>query len=99
MTPTDAELMRHSATDPELFATIFERHFATIYRYLYRRVGASLADDLASQTFTEAFARRVRYDPQWPVALPWLYGIASNLLAATSPNREPAASGLRPRGD
>ncbi len=80
MTPTDAELMRRSATDPELFATIFERHFATIYRYLYRRVGASLADDLASQTFTEAFARRARYDTQWPLALPWLYGIASNLL-------------------
>ncbi len=80
MTPTDAELMQRSATDPRQFAPIFERHFTTIHRYLYRRVGAPLADDLTSQTFTEAFARRQRYDVEWPVALPWLYGIASNLL-------------------
>jgi RNA polymerase sigma factor (sigma-70 family) len=80
MTPTDSELIRRSATDPGQFAEIFERHFTPIYRYLYRRVGAPLADDLASQTFTEAFAKRERYDAGWPVALPWLYGIASNLL-------------------
>ena len=80
MTPTDAELMRRSATDPQLFVGIFERHFAAIHRYLNRRVGPVLADDLAAQTFTEAFARRACYDANWPVALPWLYGIASNLL-------------------
>lgn len=43
-------------------------------------MGASLADDLAAQTFTEAFARRNRYDSRWPEARPWLYGIATNLL-------------------
>lgn len=80
MLPTDAELIQRSASDPGQFATIFERHFNAIYRYLYRRVGAPLADDLAAQTFAEAFARRSRYDAAWPVALPWLYGIASNLL-------------------
>jgi RNA polymerase sigma-70 factor (ECF subfamily) len=39
-----------------------------------------LADDLAAQTFTEAFAQRARYDARWPDARPWLYGIATNLL-------------------
>ncbi len=80
MTPTDAELMQRSLSDSAQFASIFERHFSTIYRYIYRRIGAPLADDLAAQTFTEAFARRERYDTAWPEALPWLYGIASNLL-------------------
>jgi RNA polymerase sigma-70 factor (ECF subfamily) len=79
-TNTDAEIIRASRDEPRQFGLIFDRHFDTLYRYLCRRVGAALADDLASQTFTEAFAHRSRYDPARPSALPWLYGIAANLL-------------------
>jgi DNA-directed RNA polymerase specialized sigma24 family protein len=37
---------------------IFERHFRVIHRYLARRVGGELADDLAAEAFAEAL--RVR---------------------------------------
>lgn len=69
-----------SLARPEAFATIFERHFAAIHAYLARRVGQSLADDLAATTFTVAFERRRRFRREAESARPWLFGIATNLL-------------------
>jgi RNA polymerase sigma factor (sigma-70 family) len=45
-----------------------------------RRVGREVADDLVAETFLAAFAQRRRYDPAYPDAGPWLYGIATNLI-------------------
>lgn len=78
-THTDAEVIRASEQDPECFAVLFDRHHETVHRYLARRVGVAMADDLAGETFIEAFARRGAYDRQRPDAQPWLYGIATNL--------------------
>ncbi|MGE5612764.1 MAG: RNA polymerase sigma factor [Bacillota bacterium] len=78
----DSTLIERSWSDPVAFAGIFDRHFVTIHRYLARRVGTDLADDLASEVFTVAFSRRVSYDLTRPSALPWLYGIAVNVLRA-----------------
>ena len=64
----------------EAFEELFEREFDSVYGYLARRVGPELGRDLASETFTRAFAARKRYDPARGDARPWLYGIASNLL-------------------
>jgi RNA polymerase sigma factor (sigma-70 family) len=77
---TDAFLIRASCRLPSRFAEIFDRHFDAIYSYVRRRVGAQLAEDLASQTFEEAFRVRARYDPSRENARPWLYGIATNLV-------------------
>ena len=38
-----------------------------------------IADDLAAEVFTIAFAQRQRYDLARECARPWLYGIATNL--------------------
>jgi RNA polymerase sigma factor (sigma-70 family) len=77
---TDAELIRDAATAPEMFGAIFDRHATTIHRYLARRVGGTLADDLTAETFLIAFRGRARYDKAQPDARPWLYGIAANLV-------------------
>lgn len=77
--PTDAELIRSSVPSGEAFAALFDRHAATVHRYLARRVG-SAAEDLLAQTFLVAFERRDRYDADRADALPWLYGIATNVL-------------------
>jgi RNA polymerase sigma-70 factor (ECF subfamily) len=61
------------------FEVAFEAEFAPLHRYLARRLGASLADDLAAETFAVAFRSWDRLDPARPVR-PWLYGIAANLL-------------------
>jgi RNA polymerase sigma factor (sigma-70 family) len=78
---TDAELLAASLADPHAFTAVFDRHFAAIHGWLRRRVGASLADDLAAETFTRAFDVRERFDPTRAEARPWLYGIAANLVA------------------
>lgn len=73
---TDAQLM---AAGPEAFEELFERHYARIHGWLRRRLDASLAEDLAAETFLRAWAARERYDPRCSDAAPWLFGIAANL--------------------
>jgi RNA polymerase sigma factor (sigma-70 family) len=77
----DALLIRQSWREPERFTEVFDRHYAEIHGYVARRLGPSLAEDVASETFVIAFDRRRRYDVAYPSARPWLYGIASNLVA------------------
>jgi RNA polymerase sigma factor (sigma-70 family) len=79
-TLSDAQLITSSCSEPERFGAIFDRHFDAIYRYCACRVGADLADDLASAIFSVAFRRRFSYDDTREDARPWLYGIATNLL-------------------
>jgi RNA polymerase sigma-70 factor (ECF subfamily) len=78
---TDSTTVQRSVREPECFAAIFDRYYAQIHGYAARRLGQSLADDVASETFLVAFAARSRYDVTRPDARPWLYGIASNLIA------------------
>ncbi|HEX2023628.1 MAG TPA: RNA polymerase sigma factor [Acidimicrobiales bacterium] len=78
--PSDAALIGGSLDDPELFAPIFDRHFAAVHRFLQRRIGVDGADSLAGETFRLAFERRATYRRDRPECLPWLYGIAGNLL-------------------
>lgn len=77
----DAAIIGRSVREPECFARVFDRYYAAIHGYVARRLGPSLADDLASETFLTAFARRDRYDLERADARPWLFGIASNLVA------------------
>jgi RNA polymerase sigma factor (sigma-70 family) len=75
----DAAVIESSWREPERFAVLFDRHAPHIYRYLARRAGPQVADDLVAETFLAAFARRDRYDLSYSDARPWLYGIATNL--------------------
>jgi RNA polymerase sigma-70 factor (ECF subfamily) len=77
---SDAVLIERSWHEPEAFAALFDRHGGPIHRYVSRRLGASAADDVVGDTFLAAFRQRRRYDLTQPDALPWLYGIASNLV-------------------
>lgn len=60
-------------------AGLYDRHAAALFSYCARRVGPDLAEDIVASTFLTAHERRHRYDPSRP-PLPWLYGIATNLL-------------------
>lgn len=77
----DAAVIERSRREPEDFAAIFDRYYTQIHGYAARRLGQTLADDVAAETFLIAFARRDRYDGARQDARPWLYGIASNLVA------------------
>ena len=76
---SDGELMARSVAEPDCFAVLFDRHAATVHRYLGRRVG-ELADDLLSETFLIAFRRRADFRPVHLEIRPWLIGIATRVL-------------------
>jgi RNA polymerase sigma-70 factor (ECF subfamily) len=78
---SDADVFARSVREPRAFTIIFDRYYRPVYGYLSRRVGRSVADDLAAETFARAFERRSTYLPTAERALPWLLGIALNLLA------------------
>lgn len=77
----DASILVQSQRRPEEFAVLFDRHASYIHRYLARRLGDQHADDLVAETFLTAFRRRATFRPEHGDVRPWLYGIATNLIA------------------
>jgi RNA polymerase sigma factor (sigma-70 family) len=61
------------------FDEVFEDEFDGLHKYLARRVGSAVADDLAADVFATAFRRWGVWDQSRPVR-PWLYGIAANIV-------------------
>ena len=78
--PSDAEVIGRSLGEPEAFGLIYDRHAAIMLRFLGRRAGADVAEGLVGELFRIAFERRKMFDASRASALPWLYGIGSNLL-------------------
>ena len=78
---TDAEVIACSVASPASFGELFDRHATTMFRYFVRRVGPDDADSLLGELFRIAFEKRASFDTARAEARPWLYGIASNLLA------------------
>jgi RNA polymerase sigma-70 factor (ECF subfamily) len=76
----DAAIIVASLTDPEQFALLFDRHAPLIHRYIVRRTGPEIAEDLVAETFLAAFRNRGRYACEFADARPWLYGIATNVI-------------------
>jgi RNA polymerase sigma-70 factor (ECF subfamily) len=69
------------AGDGHAFGVLYERHAQKIYNYLFRRLADwSEAEDLTAVVFLEAFRRRNDAVVVEGRLLPWLYGIATNVL-------------------
>jgi RNA polymerase sigma factor (sigma-70 family) len=77
---SDDRIIAGSLQEPGEFGLLFERHSQSIHRYLARRVGVSLAEELTADTFVTAFRLRNRYDTNYTDARPWLFGIAANQM-------------------
>ena len=78
---TDAELWELSKTDPDAFGVVFERHAQRVFGYCARRTAdLSQAEDLTSVVFLHAWATRHRVRLIEDSALPWLLGVAANVL-------------------
>lgn len=91
-----AALAREDPTGPG-FRALYERHRATVWRFLLRLVGdAALAEDLLQESFFRAYQQLARYDAGRAFR-PWLLGIARNtalhaLRARGKPGPSPRAS-------
>jgi RNA polymerase sigma-70 factor (ECF subfamily) len=71
---------RLRAGDRNAFEALFERHARAIYNYGFHRLGDwSAAEDFVSLVFLEAWRRREKELEPGKV-LPWLFGIATNVL-------------------
>ncbi|TDD78940.1 RNA polymerase sigma factor [Actinomadura darangshiensis] len=79
--PTDTELAARFRRDPELFTAVYDRYYRDVYRYAAGRLDVQAGEDVAAETFLTAFARRDRFDPERGGLRPWLFGIATNLVA------------------
>jgi RNA polymerase sigma factor (sigma-70 family) len=78
----DSSIIEGSLCVPGQFAELYDRHAAVLQRYAVRRLGPVHAEDVVAETFTRAFEKRHGYDLGRPDALPWLYGIATNVIGS-----------------
>jgi RNA polymerase sigma factor (sigma-70 family) len=74
------QVAKSAQIDRARFTSIFEENFVIIHRFVARRVGTALADDLAAETFAIAYRRRSSFDGGRGTVRSWLYGIANNLI-------------------
>jgi RNA polymerase sigma factor (sigma-70 family) len=81
MEPSDADLWARSrAGDPDAFGALFERHAKLIFNYCFRQIAdRETAKEMLQLVFLEAWRRRDKELPPDKV-LPWLYGIATNVV-------------------
>jgi RNA polymerase sigma-70 factor (ECF subfamily) len=72
---------RIRAGDPEAFRDMFQSHAQLIYRHAVRITADwALAEDVVSLTFLEAWRLRGKFRDEGDSPLPWLMGIATNVL-------------------
>ena len=94
--PEDSTLWSRACSgDADAFGLLFERHARTVYNYCFRRIGNwAVAEDLLSIVFLEAWRRR---DVQLPPGkeLPWLLGIATNVVRNRRRSERRHAAALR----
>lgn len=68
--------------DAEAFGALYDHYVATVYRFLYYRVGTRpLAEDLTSETFLRAMRAMPSFQWQGRDFGAWLVTIARNLVA------------------
>ena len=68
-----------SAPADERFRSLFAAHYPAIAAYAIRRLGRPDGHDAAAEVFTVAW-RKLGKVPSEPETLPWLYGVARNVV-------------------
>jgi RNA polymerase sigma-70 factor (ECF subfamily) len=76
--------------DPDQrFTAMYRAHHAQVYAYAVSRAGRQLADDVVGEAFLVAWRR---LDAVPPVPLPWLLGVARNVIRERYRDEERQAS-------
>ncbi|WP_435973010.1 RNA polymerase sigma factor [Streptomyces sp. Qhu_M48] len=66
--------------DPSAFAELFDSYARSVYNHAFRLTGDwSVAEDVMSATFLEAWRLRGKVDPEGGSVRPWLLGVATNV--------------------
>ena len=87
---TDEDLMQAwAAGDIAAFEALYARHRGTLYRFLLRGAGESVADELFQETWARVVAARTRWKPEAKFST-WLLQIAHNLMVDHWRRQRPA---------
>src|SRR5438552_3200893 len=78
---SDARILGDSVSEPAMFSCLYKRHLGAVARYVARRAGSELSEDLTAEVFVRAFRKRAVFRDDHGSALPWLLGIANHLIA------------------
>jgi RNA polymerase sigma-70 factor (ECF subfamily) len=81
---SDVAVIEESLGTPERFGEIYRKYFSPIYAYVAGRLGPDAAEDVVAEVFLAAFRARRNFDAALGQVRPWLYGIATNVLARHS---------------
>ncbi|HKW23821.1 MAG TPA: sigma-70 family RNA polymerase sigma factor [Ktedonobacterales bacterium] len=98
--PTEEDALVEAAKrDPAAFATLYQRYFARVYRYLRIRLRSEEdAADLTQQVFLKALDALPRYQSRRAPFAAWLFTIARRTLADRF-RRRPVTLPLEAAGD
>jgi RNA polymerase sigma-70 factor (ECF subfamily) len=78
---SDISLMRHSRRDAGAFDELYLRSARGIWVFFESRTrDGGAATDLTAETFARAWASRLKFSDEAAEVMPWLYGIARNVL-------------------
>lgn len=73
------EIVKKAIKEPAQFQIIYDRYFAVIFNYIFRRIDdEDITADLTSQTFLKALRHLKKYKYRGVPFSAWLYRIASN---------------------
>jgi RNA polymerase sigma-70 factor (ECF subfamily) len=85
----DAALVTRFCEDSEAFAALYDRHFAGVYAYCYRKLrNQERAEDAAHLVFVRALESLARYRETGKFQQ-WLYTIAHNVIVSELGSRRP----------
>lgn len=77
---TDSDVIAASLDDPDRFGEIFSRYGRRVFGYVAGRVPREDAADVTGDVFLRAFRIRSKFDLKRTDALPWLFGVATNVI-------------------
>jgi RNA polymerase sigma-70 factor, ECF subfamily len=75
----EKQLLKKIKEDPQLFGTLFDNYYKTIFNYVFRRTGDyDISRDIAADTFLKAYLKVHYFIWKDISVLTWLYRIATN---------------------
>lgn len=103
-TPSTTRTLRKRirAGDHDAFGELFDAYARSVYHHSYRLTGEwTVAEDIVSLTFLDAWRLREKLDEDGGSLRPWLLGIATNVTRNTrrAARRHAAAVARIPRGE
>lgn len=84
----DESLWARAHDSPTAFGELYERHADSVYNHCFRRTGSwSIAQDLTSTVFLDAWRRRREVRLVGDSILPWLLAVANNAIRNSARSR------------